>query len=55
MSAWLGASYVLGRPAPVAEAYPHICGQAVTGRMTGVKYKLLRRDCAACAAEHPRR
>lgn len=48
---WIGASYALGRPAPVAEPYPHICGIEVTGRMTGGRVRLWHRDCAACAAD----
>jgi hypothetical protein len=48
---WLGASYALGKPAPVAEPYPHICGAAVVGRMTGRQVRLWRRDCAACLTE----
>lgn len=39
---WLGASYVLGRPAPVSEPYPHICGMR---RPSGARIQ--ERDCAA--------
>lgn len=49
MSVWLGASHALGRPVPVAEPYPHICGQTAVGTTTGARYRLTRRDCAACA------
>lgn len=45
---WLGASYALGRPAPVTEPYPHICHLTVVGRMTGRQVELWSRDCAAC-------
>lgn len=48
---WLGASYALGRDAPVTEPYPHICGQNITGRMTGRQVRLWRRDCAACVQD----
>lgn len=51
MSVWIGASHALGRPVPVAGPYPHICGTTVVGTMTGVKVRITRRDCAACAAE----
>jgi hypothetical protein len=52
---WIGASYVLGRPVPVNEPYPHICGASVTGRITGRSVTLRHgvrdgyADCAACA------
>lgn len=48
---WVGASLALGREVAVAgEEYPHICGIQVTGCMTpGLRYRLQRRDCAACA------
>ncbi len=50
---WLGASHALGRDVAVSgEEYPHICGIQVTGVMTGARYRLGRRDCAACAEEH---
>jgi len=46
---WIGASYALGRPAPVDEPYPHVCGHTVYGRVTpGIRVPLRRRDCAAC-------
>ena len=45
---WLGASHALGRPVPVDEPYPHICGIDIVGRMTGARYRLWRRDCGAC-------
>lgn len=48
---WVGASYALGRPVPVADPYPHICQIPVTGLMTGVQFTLWRRDCAACQHE----
>ncbi|WP_176738214.1 hypothetical protein [Micromonospora inyonensis] len=45
-----GASILLGRPVPVDERYPHICGITLTGRATGRKrVRLQPRDCAACA------
>ena len=48
---WVGASHALGRPVAVSgEEYPHICGISVVGQMTpGLRYRLTRRDCAACA------
>jgi hypothetical protein len=50
---WVGASHALGRPVAVAgEEYPHICGISVTGCMTGVRYRLTRRDCAACGEKN---
>lgn len=45
---WVGASYVLGRPAPLSEPYPHICGVTVTTRRTRERFRLRRIDCAAC-------
>lgn len=45
---WLGASYALGRNAATDQPYPHVCGITLTGRVTGVRYRLTRRDCAAC-------
>lgn len=47
---WLGASYVLGRPVPVTEPYPHICGFQVLGRETRTYFEVWRRACAACQA-----
>lgn len=47
---WIGASIALGRDVEATEeSYPHICGVGVTGRVTGRRYRLQRRDCAACA------
>ena len=47
---WIGASYALGRPAPVDKPYPHICGITVPGRITpGLTVRLWRKECAACA------
>ncbi len=48
---WVGASHALGRDVAVTgEEYPHICGIQVTGTVTpGLRYRLGRRDCAACA------
>lgn len=48
---WLGASFALGRPAPVTEPYPHICGCTIVGRMTGRTVRLWRKECAACVQE----
>ncbi len=45
---WLGASHDLGRPVPVGEPYPHICRTDIVGTMTGQRYTLTWRDCAAC-------
>ena len=45
---WLVASVVLGRPVPVADRYPHICGVTVTATRTGTPYRYRGRDCAAC-------
>lgn len=47
---WLGASAVLGRPAPVDEPYPHICGTTLASPGTRATVRLRARDCAACAA-----
>jgi hypothetical protein len=52
---WIGASVALGRDVPVDKPYPHICGVETTGRMTGRRYRLQRRDCAACGTEQARR
>lgn len=46
---WLGASYALGRPVPVTEPYPHLCGRLVPGGMTGRDVRITRTACAACA------
>lgn len=51
---WIGASYALGRPVPVDGPYPHICTRTVTGRMTGQRLRIWRRDCPACATSQPR-
>lgn len=51
---WLGASYVLGRPVPVGEPYPHICQIDVIGRITHTQFRTWRRDCAACQANEAR-
>lgn len=48
---WLGASYVLGRPVPVTEPFPHLCSLAFVGRKTGKRIWIGRRDCAACLTE----
>jgi hypothetical protein len=45
---WLGASYVLGRPVPVDEPYPHICRFEVPGTVTRRLVKVERGDCASC-------
>ncbi|MEU3455618.1 hypothetical protein ABZ671_18755 [Micromonospora sp. NPDC006766] len=47
---WLGASHVLGRPVPFEEN-PHVCGNSLTGTMTGRSVRLTWRDCAACAVK----
>ncbi|HEX6969416.1 MAG TPA: hypothetical protein VF174_11495 [Micromonosporaceae bacterium] len=46
--AWLGATNVLGEPVLVAHPYPHICEWTTVGTMTGVQFRIWRRDCAAC-------
>lgn len=49
MSVWLLASRLLGRPVPVDEDYPHVCGQLVgteVDRITPVTMN--RAGCAAC-------
>ncbi|MCX4468952.1 hypothetical protein OOK41_01260 [Micromonospora sp. NBC_01655] len=46
---WLAASIALGRPVPVDERYPHICGVTLTGLMTAATVRLRPRQCAACA------
>jgi hypothetical protein len=46
---WVGASHVLGRPVPVDEPFPHVCGVDVTGTMTRRQFRLWARDCGACA------
>lgn len=49
MGVWLLATLVLGRPAPAAERYPHVCGATTTGRLPPHRPVRLRaRDCAAC-------
>ncbi|HZN17603.1 MAG TPA: bifunctional DNA primase/polymerase [Micromonosporaceae bacterium] len=45
---WVAASAALGRPVPIGQPYPHICATPVTGPVTGRRYTLRRRDCAAC-------
>ncbi len=45
---WLVATAVLGRPVPVDERYPHVCGVTVEATRSGHPYRYLRRDCAAC-------
>jgi hypothetical protein len=55
-ASWIGASYVLGRPVPVEEPYPHICHTTVRGTVTGRPVTLGRKECAACQEERqPRR
>lgn len=49
---WLGASYALGRDVLTSEPYPHLCGVEVTGRVTGRRYRLWKRDCAACTEQN---
>lgn len=48
---WLGATLLLARPVPVTKPYPHVCGVAVTGTMTGRFVRLGGKDCAACAEQ----
>jgi hypothetical protein len=48
---WLGASYVLGRDVTDTEPYPHICGVDVVGRVTRARFRVWRRDCAACQVD----
>jgi hypothetical protein len=50
---WLAASYALRRPIPVDAPYPHICGVAVTGTVTGWQYVVERKECAACHVPRP--
>lgn len=45
---WLVAAAALGRPVPVADRYPHICGSTVYATRSGSPYRYRRRDCAAC-------
>ncbi|MFI6332938.1 hypothetical protein ACIBBG_32105 [Micromonospora chersina] len=45
---WAVASAVLGRPVPVADRYPHVCGVTFHGTRTGQPYRYGGRDCAAC-------
>lgn len=53
---WLGASYILRRPVPVGEPYPHVCSLAFVSLRTGKRVWLGRRDCAACVQqEHEER
>jgi len=55
-SLWIIATYVLGTPVPIRDAYPHVCDRVVRGRLTGRTLTLWRRDCARCAggtAAHP--
>jgi len=42
---WLLASALLGKPVPVDEPYPHICGV----ELASIRYRFTRRDCGACA------
>lgn len=46
---WIKASLALGRPVPVDEPYPHVCGHTATSPRTGLPVRLRWRDCAACA------
>lgn len=51
MTVWLGASRALGRPCPVDEPYPHICGTRIGtehDRVTPIV--MFSNGCAACAA-----
>lgn len=48
---WIGASYVLGRDVLLGEPYPHICSFVVDGRMSSVRVRLRRKECAACLQE----
>lgn len=54
---WIAASHALGRDVTTNEPYPHICNLDVVGRVTQppVRYRLWRRDCAACAEQAGRR
>ncbi|SBT64245.1 hypothetical protein GA0070622_1215 [Micromonospora sediminicola] len=45
---WLVAGVVLGRPVPVTDRYPHLCGTTATATITGQPYRYRARDCAAC-------
>lgn len=45
---WLVAGAALGRPVPVRDKYPHICGVTVTATRSGSPYRYGGRDCAAC-------
>lgn len=51
MAVWLLASRLLGRPVPVDEQYPHVCGQRVGVERDRVTPILMNRaGCAACPA-----
>lgn len=53
---WLGATLVLGRPAPVDEPYPHLCSLRFVSPRNGERMWIGRKDCAACLHEaHQRR
>lgn len=46
---WLLASRVLGRPVPVVEGYPHICGERIGVDVDQVTPTFAyKRDCVAC-------
>ncbi|MEW2383357.1 hypothetical protein AB0873_14880 [Micromonospora sp. NPDC047707] len=46
---WLLASLALGRPAPVSERYPHVCGTVAPGWVPPHRPVRLRaKECAAC-------
>ena len=53
---WVGASYVLHRPVPVDEPYPHLCALQFRSPRNGARVWIGRKDCAACLQEaHDRR
>lgn len=43
---WYAATVLLGRPVPITEPYPHICGSVLPKGGT-----VWRRDCGACQWE----
>lgn len=53
---WVGASYVLRRPVPVDEPYPHLCGLSFNSPRNGQRIWIGRMHCAACLQDaHDRR
>jgi hypothetical protein len=43
---WVAATLLLGKPAPISQPYPHVCGSLLPSGGT-----VWRRDCGACQRE----